>query len=95
MTPRIKVEFSRSTTVNTGDNITCICTAQGGNPPANVTWYNKDNVKIGETGNEQQTLALTTVSKTDSGRYKCVAISHKEIAENETSFELIVNCKYS
>ncbi|CAB3986173.1 ---NA--- [Paramuricea clavata] len=48
---------------------------EGGNPPANVTWY-KDDVQIGRTGNEEQTLTLRNVGGTDSRTYKCVAQSH-------------------
>ena len=35
--------------VNEADNVSCTSRGQGGNPPADVTWY-KDNRKIGGTG---------------------------------------------
>ena len=50
-------------TVNEGDNVTCVCTGKGGNPPANVTWYDKVGVQIGGAGKEEQTLTLSNVFK--------------------------------
>ncbi len=78
------------TTVNEGDNFTCACRSQGGNPPANVTWY-KDGVQIDETGMKEQILTLSNIDKTDSGKYKCVAQSHS--LTDERSIEIIVYCK--
>ena len=34
---------------------------KGGNPPANVTWYDKNGVQIGGTGKEEQTLTRSNV----------------------------------
>ncbi len=53
----------------------------------------KDGTQIGGTTKEEQTLTLSNVGKTDSGTYTCVAQSHK-LAKNETSIEIIVNCKH-
>ena len=88
------ISCSSRTTVNEGDYFTCVCRGEGGNPPANVTWY-KDGVQIGVTGKEKQTLTLRNVDGTDTGTYKCVAQSHIN-ATNEISIEIIVkiNCKY-
>ena len=80
-------------TVNEGDDVTCVCRGEGGNPPANVTWY-KDGVQIGGTGKEEQTLTLSNVNGTDSGTYKCMAESHIN-ATDEKSIELRLNCKYN
>ena len=80
-------------TVNEGDDVTCVCRGEGGNPPANVTWY-KDGVQIGGTGIEEQTLTLSNVNGTDSGTYKCMAESHIN-ATDEKSIELRLNCKYN
>ncbi len=73
--PTVTFSCSSPITVDEGDDFTCVCRGEGGNPPANVTWY-KDNVQIGETGKENQTLTIVDVDKTDSGTYKCVAQSH-------------------
>ena len=81
---------SSSIIVNEGDNFTCVCRDEGGNLPANVTWY-KDGVQIGGTGIEEQTLALSNVDKTASGTYKCVAKIHTLI--DGKSIEIIVYCK--
>jgi hypothetical protein len=61
--------------VNEGDNFTCVCKGEGGNPPANVTWY-KDGVQIGETGKKNKTLKLISVNETSNGMYKCEARSY-------------------
>ena len=79
-------------TVNEDDDITCVCKGQGGNPPANVTWY-KDGVQVNETGKEEQTLIRRNVSEADRGMYTCVAQSHMNITD-EKSIKLNINCKF-
>jgi hypothetical protein len=79
--------------VNDGSDVTCVCKGEGGNPPADVKWYSKDGNQIGGTTKEEQTLTLSNVGKTDSGTYTCVAQSH-DLAKNETSIKIIVNCKH-
>ena len=80
--------------LNEGDNFTCLCESDGGNPPANVTWY-KDGVMFGEVGTENQILKLLSVGKSESGTYKCVASSfpHKSYTR-EKSVQVLVPCKY-
>ena len=73
--------------VDEGDNVTCVCRGQGGNPPADVTWY-KDNRKIGGTGKEEKTLIRYDVDRAASGTYKCVAQSHN--LTDEKLIEMIV-----
>ena len=90
MQPTVTI-CSRTITINEGDYVTCLCKGEGGNPPANVSWF-KDDVRIGETGTEEQVLTLSNVNKTASGWYKCVAKSYN--LSDETSLEVIVNCKY-
>jgi hypothetical protein len=75
-----------------GDNITCVCKGKGGNPPAKVTWY-KGGKKITETREEEQALKLSNVGKNDSGKYKCLAFGHEELAKKNTTIELIVQCE--
>ena len=75
--------------MNEGDNVTCVCRSEGGNPPADVTWF-KDGVQISGRGKEQ-TLTLRNVSKTASGIYKCVAQS--STLTDEESMGIIVYCK--
>ena len=93
VTPKISVNCTTPTTVNQSDNFRCECDGTGGYPPAEVTWY-KNNTKIGVTGVENAILVLSNVSKHDRGTYRCEAKS-SERAKNETSIELIVNCKYA
>ena len=81
--------------VHEEDNVSCACQGQGGNPPADVTWY-KDNHKIGETGKEEKTLSLTNVTnEKDDGSYKCVAQSYpNEMFQDKVKVEVRVTCKY-
>jgi hypothetical protein len=75
-------------TVDEGENFTCVCKAEGGNPPANVTWE-KDGVLEPEgAGMKQQTLTRNNVSETDKGRYTCVGKSHT--LTNNKSIEVSV-----
>ena len=84
------INCSSPVIVDEGDNVTCVCRGQGGNPPANVTWY-KDNHKISGTGKEEKALTLNNVDRTASGTYKCVAQSYN--LTDEKLFEMIVYCK--
>ena len=81
--------------VNAGDDVSCACQGQGGNPPADVTWH-KDNRTVGRTGKEEKALTLTNVTnEKDHGSYKCVAQSyHNKMFQDEVIVEVIVNCKY-
>ena len=79
-------------TLYEGDNFTCVCRGEGGNPPANVAWY-KDGVQIGVTGKEEQTLTLSNVGRTVSGTYKCVATSHT-LTDELVEVKVILDCKY-
>ena len=81
-------------TVNEGGDVSCLCQGQGGNPPADVTWY-KDNRKIGGTGKEQNTLTLKNVTnEKHNGSYKCVAQSHPDkMFQHEDKLEVIVYYK--
>ena len=87
--PTVTFNCSSPVIVNEGDDVKCQCRGEGGNPPADVTWYKGSN-KIG-TGREEQTLTFTSVNKTASGTYKCVAKSHN--VTDEKSIEIIVYCK--
>jgi hypothetical protein len=90
------VTFSCSsrTTVNEGDDFTCVCRSEGGIPPADVTWY-KDGVQIGGKGKEEQTLSLSDISRIGSGTYECEARSHTDDRfSDKKSIEVDVNCKY-
>ena len=86
---------SSAITVNEGDDVSCTCQGQGGNPPADVTWY-KDNRKIGGTGKEEKTLTLTNVTnEKDHGSYKCVVQSYpNQMFQDEVSVVVIVRPNY-
>ena len=88
--PTVTVNCSSLITINEGDDVTCVCKGEHGNPPADVAWL-KDGKQIGETGKNEQILTLSNVDKTASGRYKCVAQSHT--LTDERSIEIIVYCK--
>jgi hypothetical protein len=88
----VSVNCSSSITLDEGDYVACECKGEGGNPPANVTCYKGNEVIV--TGKEKAILRFPNVDKDDSGTYTCEAKSGHEKAKNETSIQLIVNCKY-
>jgi hypothetical protein len=73
-----------------GDDFTCVCRGEGGNPPAVVTWYKGSQQIV--IGNEIAILSLTDVDKDNHGTYRCEARSHEK-AKKATTIEIIVNCK--
>ncbi|XP_028407337.1 scavenger receptor cysteine-rich type 1 protein M130-like [Dendronephthya gigantea] len=93
----VTVNCSSFIAVNLGDDITCLCEAKGGKPPANVTWY-KDGVQFGDTEQEQNVLTLSNVNETDIGTYTCTRKS--QTFANEKSIyvdfyekpNLTINC---
>ena len=91
-TPSIAINCSNPTTVNQGDCFACECKGTGGNPPADVTWYNSSGPIT--TGKEKAILRFMNVTKGDCGNYICEAKSGIEKAKNETGLKVIVNCKY-
>ncbi|XP_028416917.1 contactin-4-like [Dendronephthya gigantea] len=89
--PTVKLNCSNTTTLNEGDDFSCLCEGKDGNPPANVTWF-KDDTKIGGTGKKEQMLTLKNVDNTDRGTYKCLAESHPdERYEDKKTVKIIVH----
>ena len=88
--PSVSINCSNLNTVNEGDDFSCGCKGEGGNPPANVTWY-KDDRQIGGTGKKEQTLNLSNIDNTASGTYTCVTQSHA--LKDQKTIKLIVYCK--
>ena len=93
MKPNVTFSCSNPYTINEGDDSTCVCRGEGGNPPANVTWY-KDGVQIGGTGKEEQTLPLSNVGAIDRGNYTCRAQSHTLAVNKSIEVQIRLNCKY-
>ena len=84
---------SDPTTVNEDDDVTCVCKSTGGVPKANVTWYDKDDVQIGNTSYGENILTLTKVTKQYSGRYTCKAQSFTLTDEESFEVKVGLNCK--
>ena len=94
MKPTVTLGCSSPITVNEGDAVVCECKGEGGNPPADVTWF-KDNAKIGKTGKEEQVLALSNVGGNDDGTYMCKAQSHVDATDRRSiGVNVRLNCKY-
>ncbi|XP_028399355.1 hemicentin-1-like [Dendronephthya gigantea] len=91
--PNVTLKCSSPVILYEGDNFTCLCSGEGGNPPANVTWY-KDGVKISDFGIEKQTLNIWNADRTDNGDYTCAARSNRhENFRDEESIEVMVYYK--
>ena len=92
--PTVTLGCSSPISVNEGDDVVCECRGQGGNPPADVTWF-KDNIKIGRTGKEEQVLALSNVDGKNDGTYTCAAQSHVDSTDRKSvEVKVKLNCKY-
>ena len=89
--PSVSVICPSSITLNEGDDFTCVCGSESGNPPGNVTWF-KDDALINETATENQMLTLSNVDGTASGYYTCLTLDRK--FKDRKTIEMRVNCKY-
>ncbi|XP_046858275.1 carcinoembryonic antigen-related cell adhesion molecule 6-like isoform X2 [Xenia sp. Carnegie-2017] len=90
--PTVSIDCSSPLFVNEGDNVSCVCRGEGGNPPANVTWFDKDSTTVRGFGVESATLVITGASPNDRGSYKCKAESFNDPRFiDEKSIEIIVN----
>ena len=93
-------EFSQppqNQVVNEGLNVVFTCDANG-NPPPTFSWTidgsavnTTANPRISLTGDSKQ-LTITSVNRTDSGEYRCVASNIVETV-NSTAASLTVQCK--
>ena len=91
--PNATLSCSSPITLNEGDDFTCVCTyvGEGGNPPANVTWF-KDDVKINGTGSVKNILTLSNVNERSSGRYTCLAQNYNHSkCEDRKAIKVQVN----
>ncbi|XP_028413713.1 opioid-binding protein/cell adhesion molecule homolog [Dendronephthya gigantea] len=91
--PTITFSCPNPSTVNEGDNFTCLCKAEGGRPTPDVTWYDKNDVQVGETEKGEQSLNLTNVNETHIGNYTCKAQSHVNVTRMK-SVEVNVRLNY-
>ncbi|XP_028416916.1 neural cell adhesion molecule 1-like [Dendronephthya gigantea] len=91
--PTVTFSCPDTTTLNEGDDFSCLCEGKNGSPAADVTWF-KDGEQIGGTGKKEQLLTLKNVDKSDSGTYKCVAESDSnERYKDEKTMKIIVQFK--
>ena len=90
--PNVTVNCSKLLIVNEGDDVICHCKCEGGNPPAECTWY-KNGAQIGVTEMEVNMLFLRNFNGQDRGSYTCVGQSHVK-ARDEKSVTVTDFCKY-
>ena len=81
---------SDTMTLTVGDDLSCLCSHTGGNPPPTAIWSKGDSVLV--TGYLKAYLLVKDVSNGNAGTYKCVVKSHN-LQDNKT-FQLVVQCKY-
>ncbi|XP_046858245.1 carcinoembryonic antigen-related cell adhesion molecule 5-like [Xenia sp. Carnegie-2017] len=92
--PTVGINCSTPLVVSKGDNVSCVCKGEGGNPPANVTWFDKDNNITGDVGVVSKTLVITNVTVNDGGNYRCKAESFNDSRFiDEKSIEIQVKFK--
>jgi hypothetical protein len=80
-------------TLNEGDGFTCVCTSEGRNPPANLTWY-KYGKQIGNASYGENRLTLINVNKNNNGIITCKAQSYTLKDEKSIEVKVRLNCKY-
>ncbi|XP_046858280.1 junctional adhesion molecule C-like [Xenia sp. Carnegie-2017] len=91
MKPKVVINCSTPLVVNESDNVSCVCRGEGGIPPANVTWFDKDNNIIGDVGVVNKTLVITNVAVNDGGTYTCKAQSYNDPRfRDQKSIEIVV-----
>ncbi|CAB4044487.1 muscle, skeletal receptor tyrosine kinase-like, partial, partial [Paramuricea clavata] len=88
--PNVMINCPSHITLDEGEDCTCVCTEQGGNPPANLTWY-KDGKQINNASYGENILTLTNVTKLDIGTYKCVAQSYTLTDEGSIEVNVTLN----
>ena len=79
------------TIVAEGDNVSCLCRSENGNPPPTASWSKNGNV-IGGYGYLKKILSLKNVSKEDSGIYACAVRSHN--LEDRKAIVIITKCEH-
>ena len=89
--PNVTINCSSLVKLREGGNFTCVCRGEGGNPPANVTWY-KDGKQIYKTSYVENVLSLSDINEKNNGTYKCEAQSYT--LKDEKSIEVDVYRKY-
>ena len=92
--PTVTINCSSPLIVNEGSDLTCLCEAKGGKPPADVTWEKDGVPEPGGSGKEQKILTRINVSVEDSGTYTCVTKSYT-LTNNINSIEVNVYGKYN
>ncbi|XP_046858278.1 hemicentin-2-like isoform X1 [Xenia sp. Carnegie-2017] len=95
MKPNVLINCSTRLVVDEGGDVSCVCRGEGGNPPANVTWFDKDNNIIGDVEVVSKTLVITNVALNNGGNYTCKAQSYNDPRyTDEKSIEIKVKATY-
>ena len=85
-------------TIRLGQTITLVCTAQGGNPLAEIIWY-KNGIKVDSSYTtsgraSSNTYSFVASTEDNNARYRCE--SKNDLSPTPLSAEIIlsVQCKY-
>ena len=86
--PHVTINCSSPVKISESEDLTCVCRGEGGNPPANVTWYKDDGTSYVKSA----VLELNNANEINNHTYKCVVQSYT--LKDEKSIEVIVYRKY-
>jgi hypothetical protein len=94
--PNVTLNCSSLITPNEGDDVTCVCRDETGNPPYDLTWYKNGHPFRGTARGNMRLLHLSNVDELSNGNYMCLAqSSFSNYTDNGTLVvRLRVNCKY-
>lgn len=84
-------------TIRLGQTITLVCTADGGNPLAEITWY-RNGIKIDSSWTtsgraSRNTLKFQARTEDNEARYRCESGNSLSSAPKNAEIVLSVQCK--
>ena len=90
--PSLDPICSRNHTIVEGSNLTLQCTVAAANPEPNITWYSvtANSIALAQGVN----LTFINISRTDAGKYYCVARNRVGKPATSGVSEVNVLCKY-
>lgn len=91
--PEVTSSAPNPYTVKEGETAELICTLIDANPKTNITWQWLKNDNVIDVMEDRDTYAITNITRSWSGSYKCFASNNAGTSEPAT-IVIDVQCKY-